>query len=156
MCTMWLKYPLSTLNSEPLQPHRWFVREWFEHVLELWLCRFDSWALSYSRFEHVLVCVFYSPPYSKFGCNHLCKVGETLICWDFSQQDIDIRKTSVALKFDIWITWEGLSATLNQRRSPQRRVGIGRTTVKIVVSLVYFNYCDYCLLKFSTHLQYCS
>jgi hypothetical protein len=38
----------------------------------------------------------------------------------------------VALKFDPWITWEGLSATIDQRRSPQRGVGIGRTIVKIV------------------------
>jgi hypothetical protein len=29
---------------------------------------------------------------------------------------------------------------------------IGRTTVKIVVSLVYFTYCDYCLLEFSYSL----
>jgi hypothetical protein len=28
---------------------------------------------------------FYSPPYSRFGCNQLCKVWETLICKDSSQ-----------------------------------------------------------------------
>jgi hypothetical protein len=43
----------------------------------------------------------------------------------------------VALKFDLWITCEGLSATLDQRRLPQREVGIGRTMVKIVMSLVH-------------------
>jgi hypothetical protein len=32
--------------------------------------------------------------------------------------DQDIRKPYVALNFDLWITWEGLSATLDQRRSP--------------------------------------
>jgi hypothetical protein len=66
--------------------------------------------------------------------------------------DIDIRKTTMAPKFDLWITWEGFSATLDQNRSPQRGVGIGRTTVKIVVSLVHFTYCDYCLLEFSYSL----
>jgi hypothetical protein len=45
-----------------------------------------------------------------------------------------------------------LSATLNRRRSPQRGVGIERITVKIIVSLVHFNYCDYCLLEFSYSL----
>jgi hypothetical protein len=65
------------------------------------------------------------------------KVWETLICGDSSQRDFGIRKISVALKFDLWITWEGLSATLDQRRSPQRGVAINRTTVKIVVSLVH-------------------
>jgi hypothetical protein len=39
----------------------------------------------------------------------------------------------MTLKFDIWITCERLSATLDQRRSPQRGVGIGQTTVKITV-----------------------
>jgi hypothetical protein len=43
-----------------------------------------------------------------------------------------------------------LSATLDQRRSPQRGVGIGQTTVKIVMSLVYNTYCDYYLLELST------
>jgi hypothetical protein len=62
------------------------------------------------------------------------------------KRDWVIRKTYVALKFDIWITWEGLSETLEQRNSPQRGVDIGWTTVKIVVSLVSLLYCDYYLL----------
>jgi hypothetical protein len=45
-----------------------------------------------------------------------------------------------------------LSATLDKRRSPQRGVGIGRTMVKITLSLVHFTYCDYCLLEFSYSL----
>jgi hypothetical protein len=36
------------------------------------------------------------------------------------KRDYTIRKKTVVLKFDLWITWEGLSATLDQRRSPQR------------------------------------
>jgi hypothetical protein len=35
-------------NSEPLWPRYWFVRERFEHVLELWLCHFYSCALSFA------------------------------------------------------------------------------------------------------------
>jgi hypothetical protein len=65
--------------------------------------------------------------------------------------DIDIRKTTMVLKFDLWITWEGLSATLDRRRSPKCGV-IGRTTVKIVVSFVHFSYCYHCLLEFSYSL----
>jgi hypothetical protein len=55
----------------------------------------------------------------------------------------------MSLKFDFWISWEGLSATLDQRRSPKCGVGIDRTTVKIIVSLVSLLYCDYRLLEFS-------
>jgi hypothetical protein len=106
----------------------------FERVLELWLCHFDLCALSFACVRVVAVlcsCVcLYSPPYSSFDYNHLCKAWKTPICGDSSQQDIDIRNTIVSLKFDLWITWVGLSATLDQRRSPQRGVGIGRTTVK--------------------------
>jgi hypothetical protein len=50
-------------------------------------------------------CVrFYSHPYSDFVCNQLCKALETLIYGDSSQRDFDIRKISVTLKFDLWIT----------------------------------------------------
>jgi hypothetical protein len=38
-----------------------------------------------------------------------------------------LRKKIVVLKVDHWITLEGLSAIHDQRRSPQRGVGIGRT-----------------------------
>jgi hypothetical protein len=45
-----------------------------------------------------------------------------------------------------------LSATFDQRRSPQCGVCIGRTMVKIDVSLVHFTYYNYCLLEFSYSL----
>jgi hypothetical protein len=45
-----------------------------------------------------------------------------------------------------------LSGTIDQRRSPQCGVGIGGTTVKIIMSLVHFTYCDYSLLEFSFSL----
>ena len=58
--------------------------------------------------------------------------------WRFlTKGKLEIRKKTVALKFDLWITCEGLSATLDRRSSPQHGVGIGRTMVKLVVSLVY-------------------
>jgi hypothetical protein len=56
----------------------------------------------------------------------------------------DIRKNIVVLKFDLLITWEGLSATLDQRRSPQRGVGFSRTTGKslcLLSTLLYYNLC---------------
>jgi hypothetical protein len=49
--------------------------------------------------------------------------------WRFLTKGIlEKRKKIMVLKFDLWITWEGLSAILDRRRSPQRGVGIGRTT----------------------------
>jgi hypothetical protein len=66
--------------------------------------------------------------------------------------DIDIRKTTMTLKFDLWITWEWLSANLDQRRSSQHGVGIGRTTVKNVVSLINFTYFYYYIIEFSYSL----
>jgi hypothetical protein len=154
------KHTLSTPQLRTSVTHCWFVRKGFEHVLKLWLYHFDLCALSFVCVRVVAAlcsCVFlYSPPYSGFDCNHLCKVWETPIRGDSSQQSIDIRKTIVTLKFDLWITWEGLSATLDQRRSPQRGVGVSWTVVKIIVSLVRFTYHDYCLFEFSTRLQYCS
>jgi hypothetical protein len=147
-CILWANY-----NSKTPRPRFWFVRERFERILEMWLCRFDSCALFFACVCVVVAlcsCVLlYSHPYSRFDCNHLCKAWGTPICGDSSQRDIDIRKTTVALKFDLWITWEGLSATLDQRRSPQHGVGIGQTMVKIAMSLVHFTYCDCCLLELS-------
>jgi hypothetical protein len=81
------------------------------------------------------------------------KPWETPNLWRFLTNGFDIRNTYVALKFDLWITWEGLSATLDQRRSPQQGVGIGWTTIKNVVSLVSLLDCDYCLLEFSYSLR---
>jgi hypothetical protein len=69
----------------------------------------------------------------------------------------------VALKFDLWITREGLSATLDQRRSQQHGVGIGRITVKIIVPLIHLLIAIFVFLsslltcniapKFKTHLK---
>jgi hypothetical protein len=134
----------------------WSVLKRFEHISWVVTLLFCCCALFFTFVRVVAVlcsCVrLYSVPYSGFDCDDLYKVWETPICGDYSQRDIDIRKTIMALMFDLWITWKGLSATLDQRRSPQRGVGIGRTTVKIVVSLVHFTYCDYCLLEFSYSL----
>jgi hypothetical protein len=83
-------------------------------------------------------CVrFYYHPSPVFIVIKLSKAWETPIYGDSSQQDINIRKTIVALKFDLWITWEGLSATIDQRMSPKHGVGISWTTTKIDMSLVH-------------------
>jgi hypothetical protein len=111
----------------------------------------------------VLLCAFLLPSLLRFDYKQLCKAWGTLICGDSSQQDFGIRKIYVILKFDLWITWDGLSATIYQRKSPQRGVGIGRTTVKIIVSLVhlliaitiFLSYLLSCNIapKFNTHLN---
>jgi hypothetical protein len=117
------------------------VSFWFVHSLLCWC----AWC----RCDCALVCVSTPLLTPDLILIILCKVWETPICGDSSQRDIDIRKIIVALKFDLWITWKRLSATHDQKRSPQRGMGIGWTTVKIVVSLFYFTYCDWCPLKFS-------
>jgi hypothetical protein len=76
-----------------------------------------------------LACVLYS--LTLFFIEITCVRRERLQCVEIPHKWVwVIRKTYVALKFDLWITWDGLSATFDQRRSPQRRVDIGRTTVK--------------------------
>jgi hypothetical protein len=45
-----------------------------------------------------------------------------------------------------------LSATLDQKRSPQRGVGIGQTTGKIIVSLVHFTLLR--LVFLSSHIYF--
>jgi hypothetical protein len=79
------------------------------------------------------------PSLPRFYCNQLCKTWETPSCGDSSQSDFSIRKIYVALNFDLWITWEGLSSTLDQRMSLHRGVGIGQTIVKLLCILsIYF------------------
>jgi hypothetical protein len=147
---------MHTLSTLQLQNSATIVFDLLERDLSAFL-RCDSVVLI-RALSSLLVCVvvalcscvlIYSPPYSRFDCNHLCKAWGTPICGESWQRDIDIRKTTVALKFDLWITWEGLSATLDQRRSPQHGVGIGQTMVKIAMSLVHFTYCDCCLIELS-------
>jgi hypothetical protein len=121
-------------------------------------CSFDSCALFLTCVSIVVaivfLCVFLLPFLLYFDCKHLCKAWETPIYGDSSQPGIDIRKTTVVLKFDLWITWDGLSATLDRRWSPQCGVGINRTT--------RYNHrvsCLFTLLQLSSswvHLYYCS
>jgi hypothetical protein len=128
---------------------------WFLHSL-LGLCA-CCWC------DCVLVCVFLLPSLLHFDCKQLCKAWETPVCGDSSQRDCWYKEDIVALKFDLWITWEGLNATLDLRRSPQHGVSIRQTTVKIVVSLVSLFimitiFLSYLLSyniapKFNTHLK---
>jgi hypothetical protein len=73
------------------------------------LCRFVV-ALSSL---HLCVCVativllyvcYHSLPYSKFDCDHLCKAVRDSKLVEIPHKRFDIRKTYVALKFDLWIT----------------------------------------------------
>jgi hypothetical protein len=72
--------------SKTPRPHFLFVWERYEHVLELWLCRFYSCALFFAYVRVVVAlcpCLrLYSPPYSGFDCNHLCKAWGTNL-WRF-------------------------------------------------------------------------
>jgi hypothetical protein len=74
------------------------------------------------------VCLFPSLALVAFVVINIVRVrGSNL--WRFlTNGKILLRKKIVVLKVDHWITWEGLSAILDRRRSPQRGVGIGRTT----------------------------
>jgi hypothetical protein len=93
------------------------------------LCRFDSCVLFFACVHGVaaliLLCVFlFFLTLVLWLKDHLCKAWETPTCGDSSQRGIGIMKKTVVLKFDLWITWEGLSATLDWRRSRQHGVGI--------------------------------
>jgi hypothetical protein len=130
-------------HSKTSRTHLRSVCEWFKRVYELSLCRFVLVLSS------LLVCVLLlqlcscarvvTPSLTSVLIVIICVRSERLqLVENPHKRDQDIRKTYVALKFDLWITWEGLSATLYQRLSPQRGIGIGRTTEKIVVSPVHF------------------
>jgi hypothetical protein len=136
-------------NFETPRPSCSVIWERFERISKLLLCRFVVALLSLplSVLRCVLVCVL-SPSLTQILIVLiLCKAWETPTCEDSSQTGWDIRKNTVALKFELWITWEGLSATLDQRRSPQHGVGFSWTMGKIIVSLVYFT-----LLQFMSSL----
>jgi hypothetical protein len=100
-------------------------------------------------------CVFLLPPLLWFWILIiLCKAWETSTCGDSSQMGWHIRKNIVALKFNLWITWDRLIATLDRRRSPQCGVGFGQTMGKSSCLLSTLLYCDFCLpycLKLRLH-----
>jgi hypothetical protein len=159
--TLWAHY-----NYEPLWPRCWFVRERFGCVLDMWLYRFDLCTLlACVRVVAALrSCVrFYSPPYSKFDCNHLCKVWETPTRGDSSQQDIDNKEDNCGTQ--VWSLdpfrgvecnpWPKEVTTMWSRHWPNHG--------KIVVSLVHFTCATTIFLsslltciiapKFNTHLK---
>jgi hypothetical protein len=136
-------------------------------------CSREIWAYFLSRYSvilllrsllHICVCCCYVVLLCAYSIPSLTLDLIVIICvrherFQFVEiphnWDIYIRKTIMALKFDLWITWEGLSATLDQRRSPQPGVDIGRTTVTLCllsILLIAINV----FLSSHTHLQYCS
>jgi hypothetical protein len=145
-------YPSTTsahYNLEDLRPCCSVFWERFERIFELLLCRFVvallSLILCVLLLRYVLMCVLASSLTLILIVIILCKAWEASTCGDFSQTGWDIRKNIVTLKFDIWVTWDGLSATLDQMRSPQHGVVFGRTPRNMVVSLIHFTFCDFCL-----------
>jgi hypothetical protein len=97
------------------------------------------------------VCSF-SLLYSGFDCDHLVRLWETPICGDPSQTGLWYKEETMALKFDFWITWEELIATLVRRRTPQRGGRLWPNhEIKIVVSIVPITLLRFFLfLSFST------
>jgi hypothetical protein len=76
----------------------------------------------------VLVCVSIPSLTLVVLVINLVRVRDSNLWIFLMKGTLDKRKKIVVLKFDRWITREGLSAILDRRRSPQRGVGIGRTT----------------------------
>jgi hypothetical protein len=123
---------------------------WTETLSYLFLRSFLRLCACYCC-DCALVCVLYSLLTLSLIVIFLCKVARDSKLAENTNKRV-WYKEDICGKFDFLITWEGLSTTLDQRRSPQRGIGIGRTTVYIVVSLVSFLYCNYCLLEFSHSL----
>jgi hypothetical protein len=68
----------------------------------------------------VLVCVYsFSLVTLSFDCDNTVRLWETASCGDSSRTGNWYKEETVALKLDLWIPWEGLIATLVQRRTPQ-------------------------------------
>jgi hypothetical protein len=140
-------------NFETLRPHLCFVRERFECVFELilsfWFMRSLLCLCVWCCCNCAPVCVSTSiltPDLILINCVRRERLHFVEIPHNC---DIDIRKTTVVLKFDLRITWEGLSATLVHWEattwSRQAYYAWPNHAIKIVVSLVPFT-----LLQFSS------
>jgi hypothetical protein len=116
-----------------------------------------------SRLVCVCCCKFVScvcldfPLTLVFIRDQLCKAWETPNCGDSSLQGFDIRKKIVVLKFDLLITWEGLSATLIHWDTTtwirQAYYAWPNHGIKIIVSLVSLLYCDSISSSTSPHFH---
>jgi hypothetical protein len=102
------------------------------------LCVLSSWLVCVVvAATLVLVCVSILSPTLVVLVINLVRVRDSNL-WRFLTKGIlEKRKKIVVLKVDLWITWEGLSAIPDRRRSPQR--GVAEPRVKITVSLVYLS-----------------
>jgi hypothetical protein len=67
-----------------------------------------------------LACVTLSHLLLCFSCDKLVRARCSNLWRFLANGRKTIRKIAVVLKVDNWITWEGLSAILDRRRSPQR------------------------------------
>jgi hypothetical protein len=103
------QYPSITrayYNFETPRPRFRFVRDKFERILS-----FDSVVLIHAFFS-LLGCVvllqlcscvrFYPSPYSRFDCVNCLRRKKLQFVEIPHNWDIDIRKTTVTLKFDRW------------------------------------------------------
>jgi hypothetical protein len=95
-----------------------------------------SWVILYSR--------------SDFDCDHLVRLWETPIGGDSSQTRNWYKEEIVAFKFDLWISWKGLIATLVRRRIPQCGGRLWPNHgIKIIMSSVIYFIMIFLLPKFS-------
>jgi hypothetical protein len=120
---LWAHY-----NSETPRPclrSIWERSKCIFYVVTLWLCYCALLFAFVCVAVIVLLCMCFNPSLTLSLIVIICvRPWETPNLWRFLTNMFDVRKTYVALKFDLWITWEGLSAILDQRRSPQRGVGM--------------------------------
>jgi hypothetical protein len=104
-------------NSETPRPRCSSVWERFDRVSKLSLYCFCSCALFFACVHVVavigLLCACSHPLTLSLIVIICVRLWETLNLWRFLTNGFDIRKNIETLKFDIWITWEGLSATFD-------------------------------------------
>jgi hypothetical protein len=101
-----------------------------------------------------------TPPYFDFWLRSYCVRRERLQLVEIPhKRDIVIYGRMMLHKFDLWITWKGLSATLVHwdatTWSRQAYYAWPNHGVKIVVSLVPFTLLQFLSLP-NSHLWYCS
>jgi hypothetical protein len=90
------------------------------------------------------MCVFYLPPLRTLSCDcdRFCKAVRDSNLWRFLKNGNTWYNEELWLKFDLWITWEGLSATLvhwnTTTWSRQAYYAWSNHGKKITVSLVSF------------------
>jgi hypothetical protein len=128
-----IKRPLSAFTSHQTFLEHTTTPRLYDHAIwsvwEIW-ARFRATTLLFLFLSLSLTCVhvvaaivllrvYSTSSLTPFFINIICVRRERLQHMEIPhKRDWVIRKTYVTLKFDLWITWERLSVTLDQRMSP--------------------------------------